>query len=89
MTTATATETPAQAAARRAYENYETRERIAKQKEQADAQRAAGTLLNHPTLGRCKVIAVHPLGTIDVQNIFTDRCYRITGLPMTAEGGSK
>ena len=36
----------------------------------------------HPTLGNVIVITVHPLGTLDVRNIWTDRCYRITGLPM-------
>jgi hypothetical protein len=41
-----------------------------------------GTLFTHPTLGNCKVIRIHPAGTIDVQNIFTDRCYRISGLPL-------
>jgi len=45
-------------------------------------QPTIGTVFTHSTLGRCKVIAIHPLGTIDVQNIFTDRCYRITGLPL-------
>ena len=41
-----------------------------------------GLRFNHPTLGNVVIIAIHPLGTIDVRNIYTDRCYRITGLPM-------
>lgn len=41
-----------------------------------------GLRFDHPTLGNVIVIAVHPLGTIDVRNIWTGRCYRITGLPM-------
>lgn len=41
-----------------------------------------GTKFTHPTLGNVIVIAVHPLGTVDVRNIYTDRVYRITGLPM-------
>lgn len=41
-----------------------------------------GMAFTHPTLGNVKIIAIHPLGTIDVQNIYSDKCYRITGLPM-------
>lgn len=32
--------------------------------------------------GWCRLLQVHPLGTIDVQNPKTGQCYRITGLPM-------
>ncbi len=41
-----------------------------------------GTVFTHPTLGNVKIIAIHPLGTIDVRNIWSGRCYRISGLPL-------
>ena len=41
-----------------------------------------GLVFTHPVLGNVKIIAIHPMGTIDVQNIYTDRCYRISGLPL-------
>lgn len=30
--------------------------------------------------GLCRIIAVRPFGTIDVENIRTGRCYRVSGL---------
>ena len=41
-----------------------------------------GYKFTHHRLGNVKVIAIHPLGTIDVENIGTGNCYRITGLPL-------
>lgn len=41
-----------------------------------------GAIFTHPILGRVKVIAILDCGTIDVQNIFSDKCYRISGLPI-------
>lgn len=51
-----------------------------------------GMVFTHPTLGNCRIIAVHPAGTIDVENIHTERCYRITGLMFDnarVDGGDK
>jgi len=41
-----------------------------------------GSVCVHPTLGKVKITDIHPAGTIDVRNIFSGNCYRITGLPM-------
>jgi hypothetical protein len=43
-----------------------------------------GQVFTHPTLGNVKVIAVLPLGTIEVKNIYSDRYYRISGLRMVS-----
>lgn len=43
---------------------------------------SSGYRFTHPTVGNVVVIAIHPLGTIDVRNIYTDRCYRLSGLPL-------
>jgi hypothetical protein len=41
-----------------------------------------GMILTHEWLGMIKVIAVHALGTIDVERMETGRCYRISGLSL-------
>lgn len=37
---------------------------------------SVGVVFSHPTLGRVIIIAVYPMGTLDVRNIFTNNCYR-------------
>lgn len=37
----------------------------------------------------CKIIAVHPAGTIDVQEVNGERCWRVTGLPFGAQWGAR
>lgn len=60
--------------------------KLTKMKSRVEPQ--IGIAFTHPTLGNVMIIAIHPLGTIDVENIRTGRCYRISGLPMV-EGGAK
>ena len=35
-------------------------------------------------LMRCRVLAVHPLGTIDVERLSDGRCFRVSGLRLDA-----
>ena len=49
-------------------------------KNEMKAEIKVGAVFTHPTLGNVKVVAIHPLGTVDVKNIYTDRHYRISGL---------
>lgn len=55
---------------------------------------------NQPRLGQivkgehvrgqdCRIIAIHPLGTIDVETLDGSRCYRISGLAFTQKGGRR
>ena len=46
----------------------------------ANAHPAIGDTCHNERLGVCTIIAVHGMGTIDVQ-ASDGRCYRITGLP--------
>ncbi len=41
-----------------------------------------GQVFTHPSLGNVKIVAVLPMGTIEVKNIYTNRYYRISGLPL-------
>lgn len=43
-----------------------------------------GDFINSERLGRCKVLRVLPLGTLEVM-ARSGRCYRISGLPLASK----
>ncbi|HZN48397.1 MAG TPA: hypothetical protein VFB71_12290 [Ramlibacter sp.] len=47
-----------------------------------DKRPAVGAMLNcGERLGPCRVLKVHPAGTLDVERLTDGTCYRLTGLP--------